>query len=75
MTLSETETNKSYEIISVNERDKAARRLMDMGFTNGCPVYVSAIAPFGGAVLITLRGCSVALRRDAASLVTVKEYR
>lgn len=75
MKLSEAEINKSYEIVSVNERDGVARRLMDMGFTDGCPVYVSAIAPFGGAVLVNLRGCAVALRRDVASLVTVKECR
>lgn len=72
MTLGDAEVNKSYMIISVSGTDKTARRLMDMGFTHGCSVFVAAKAPFGGGMLVSLRGFSVALRSDAASLITVR---
>lgn len=64
--------DKLYEITSVVGEGNARRRLLDMGFTPGSEVYVAGVAPFGGTVLVSLRGFSVALRESAADLINVE---
>lgn len=72
MTLMHTETDRVYRIISVAGDGDRHRRLLDMGFTPGSEVYVAGYAPFGGTVLVSLRGFSVALRENAAELINVE---
>jgi len=49
----------------------ARRRLLDFGFTPGTEVCVNNVAPFGGTVLVGLRGYTVALRENAGRAVEV----
>ena len=48
------------------------RRLADMGLTPGVEVTVVRNAPFGGPIVVQVRGCSVALGRGVASRVFIK---
>ena len=50
----------------------ARRRLLDMGFTPECRLFVVGTAPFGGTILVSLRGFTVALREDAADRIEVE---
>ncbi|MCL2798383.1 MAG: ferrous iron transport protein A, partial [Firmicutes bacterium] len=68
MTLLNAQINKTYRISRIRDGD-VKRRLLDMGFTPGSEIYICAAAPFGGAVLVGVRGFCVALRADAAGLV------
>ncbi len=47
------------------------RRLMDMGFTNGCSVFVRKVAPLGDPVEVTIRGYELSVRKDDASCVEI----
>lgn len=71
MTLMNAKTNTMYKICGVTGEGNARRRLLDMGFTPECPIYIAGIAPMGGTVLVGLRGFMVALREDAASLIEI----
>ncbi len=72
MTLINAGINKVYRVVSVGGSGNAQRRLLDMGFTPGCSVFVASVAPFGGTILVGLRGYMVALREDAASLIEIE---
>ena len=43
-----------------------------MGFTPGCKIKVSGLAPFGGTVLVKIRGFDVALRKNATDFISVE---
>ena len=47
------------------------RRLMDMGFTNGCSVYIRKVAPLGDPVEVTIRGYELSVRKDDAECIEV----
>ncbi len=65
------EPNKLYSITEVRGTDNQHRRLLDMGFTPGSELFVAGVAPFGGTILVSLRGFSVALRESAAETIMV----
>ena len=71
MTLSAVKVNAEYVITEVKGLD-VKRRLLDMGFTPGCKITVSALAPFGGTVLVNIRGALIALRKNATDFITVE---
>ena len=48
------------------------RRLMDMGFTNGCCVYIRKVAPLGDPVEVTIRGYELSVRKDDADCIEVE---
>jgi len=74
MTLLNTQIGKIYKIVKINE-GSVKRRLLDMGFTPGAEIYVSHRSPFGGTVLVGVRGFTVALRDDAAKIISVETIR
>ena len=48
------------------------RRLMDMGFTNGCSVYIRKGAPLGDPVEVTIRGYELSVRKNDAECIEVE---
>ena len=48
------------------------RRLMDMGLTKGCEVYIRKVAPLGDPVEITVRGYELSVRKQDAECVEVE---
>ena len=48
------------------------RRLMDMGFTNGCSVYIRKVAPLCDPVEVTIRGYELSVRKDDADCIEVE---
>lgn len=48
------------------------RRLLDMGFTQGTKIKVLRLAPLGGALLVNIRGVTVALRKNAMDCISVE---
>lgn len=51
------------------------RRLVDMGIVPGIQVEVIKVAPLGDPMEITIRGFSLALRKDDAKNIGVGEWR
>lgn len=73
MTVSQVEQGKVYEVIKVNGDKNLKRRLLDMGITPKCRIEIAHIAPFGGTVMVGLRGFFIALRSDCASAIEIRE--
>lgn len=47
------------------------RRLMDMGITKYCKIYIRKVAPLGDPVEITVRGYELSVRKEDASCVEI----
>ena len=73
MTLREAKVGSSYKVTKINGEGALKRRLMDMGFTNGCQFSVRKVAPLGDPVEITIRGYELSVRKDDAQCIDVEE--
>ena len=73
MTLSEDPVNTTVSVVKVGGEGAFRRRIMDMGITKGCRVYVRKVAPLGDPVEITVRGYELSLRKNDAESIEVKE--
>ncbi len=71
MVLSGAKLNSVYKIAEVKD-GRLTRRLLDMGFTPRCKIKALGFAPFGGTVLVELRGFTVALRKSAAEYIVIE---
>ena len=47
------------------------RRIMDMGITKGCEVFVRKVAPLGDPIEVTVRGYELSLRKADAEMIIV----
>ena len=47
------------------------RRLMDMGITKDCKIYIRKVAPLGDPVEITVRGYELSVRKEDASCIEI----
>lgn len=73
MFLSDARTRSVCKVVKVLGTGNQKRRLLDLGFTPQTKIYVVITAPFGGTVLVGLRGFLVALRQDAAAMIETAE--
>ena len=48
------------------------RRIMDMGITKGCEIFVRKTAPLGDPVEVTIRGYELSLRKQDAEIIEVE---
>jgi ferrous iron transport protein A len=59
------------QIISLDVKNPAAKRLMEMGITPGISVRVVKTAPLGCPIEIQVRGYHLALRKNEADAIEV----
>ena len=71
-TLKETRPGESVNVVKVHGTGALRRRLLDMGITKGCTVFVRKVAPFGDPVEVTLRGYELTLRKEDAQMIEVQ---
>lgn len=71
-TLREAQVGSTVKVKNLNGEGALKRRLMDMGFTNGCEVYVRKVAPLGDPVEVTIRGYELSVRKDDAENIEVE---
>jgi len=71
-TLKDVKVGATATVVRLNGEGALRRRLMDMGFTNGCPVYVRKVAPLGDPVEVTIRGYELSVRKDDAENIEVE---
>lgn len=70
-TLRTAEVGKTYIVKKLNGEGALKRRLMDMGFTNGCEIYIRKVAPLGDPVEINIRGYELSVRKDDAECIEI----
>lgn len=71
-TLREAQVGSTVRVKKLNGEGALKRRLMDMGFTNGCEVYVRKVAPLGDPVEVTIRGYELSVRKNDAENIEVE---
>jgi len=71
-TLKEALVGETLTVKKLNGEGAVKRRLMDMGFTNGCQIFIRKVAPLGDPVEITIRGYELSVRKDDAECINVE---
>ena len=71
-TLREVTVGETVTVKRLDGEGALKRRLMDMGFTNGCSVYIRKVAPLGDPVEVTIRGYELSVRKDDADCIEVE---
>jgi ferrous iron transport protein A len=71
-TLKDVSVGETVRIKRLDGEGALKRRLMDMGFTNGCSVYIRKVAPLGDPVEITIRGYELGVRRNDAQCIEIE---
>ena len=71
-TLRNASVGETLKVRRLNGEGALKRRLMDMGLTNGCEVFVRNVAPLGDPVEITVRGYELSVRRSDAECIEVE---
>lgn len=71
-TLKEIECGQTVKVKKVDGLGAVRRRIMDMGITRGCEVYVRKVAPFGDPIEVTVRGYELSLRKADAEMIIVE---
>lgn len=68
------EDEKAYIIgISKESRGDSRRRLLDLGFVKGTEISVDLLSPMRNPTAYSVKGTSIALRRDQASKILIKK--
>ena len=48
------------------------RRIMDMGITKGCQVFVRKVAPLGDPIEVTVRGYELSIRKADGAMIEIR---
>ena len=70
-TLRDVKTGETVQVVKLHGEGAVKRRIMDMGITKGCTVYVRKVAPLGDPVEVTIRGYELSIRKGDAELIEV----
>ena len=71
-TLREVKNGETVTGVKLNGEGAVKRRIMDMGITKGCSVYIRKVAPLGDPVEVTVRGYELSVRKEDAQMVEVE---
>ena len=71
-TLKDAKVGSTVKVLKLNGEGAVKRRLMDMGFTKGCTVFVRKVAPLGDPVEVTIRGYELSVRKEDAENIDVE---
>ena len=70
--LKEIKCGQTVTVKKVEGVGAVRRRIMDMGITRGCEVYVRKVAPLGDPIEVTVRGYELSLRKADAEMIVVE---
>lgn len=70
-TLKDIKCGEKAKVVKLYCEGPIKRRIMDMGITKGCEIYVRKTAPFGDPMELRLRGYELTLRKADAALIEV----
>lgn len=72
MTLKEAKIGSTVKVKKINGKGAIKRRIMDMGITKGCNIYIRKVAPLGDPIEVTIRGYELSLRKDDADTIEIE---
>ena len=71
-TLKEIKCGERVTVKKITGEGPVRRRIMDMGITKGCEVFVRKVAPLGDPIEVQVRGYEVSLRKNDAEMIMVE---
>lgn len=71
ITLKEIKCGETVKVTKIQGEGPIRRRIMDMGITKGCEVFVRKVAPLGDPIEVTVRGYELSLRKADAEMIVV----
>ena len=71
-TLKEIKCGQTVRVTKVDGAGPVRRRIMDMGITRGCEIYLRKVAPLGDPIEVTVRGYELSLRKTDAEMIIVE---
>ena len=73
--LSSLQENERAHIIGISKesRGDGRRRLLDLGFVKGTEISVDLLSPMKNPIAYSVKGTSIALRKDQASKILIKK--
>ena len=71
-TLKEVKSGNSAKVVRISAQGPIRRRIMDMGITKGCTLFVRKVAPLGDPIEVCVRGYELSLRKSEAELIEVE---
>lgn len=70
-TLRDAVIGSTVKVVKIHGEGAVKRRIMDMGITRNCEVYVRKVAPLGDPVEVTIRGYELSIRKDDAQNIEI----
>lgn len=71
-TLREIKCGERATVKKIQGEGAVRRRIMDMGITKGCEIYVRKVAPLGDPIEVQIRGYELSLRKADAEMIIVE---
>lgn len=71
-TLKEIKCGEKVTVKKITGEGPVRRRIMDMGITKGCEVFVRKVAPLGDPIEVQIRGYELSLRKADAEMIMVE---
>ena len=71
-TLKEVKCGEKATVKKIQGEGPVRRRIMDMGITKGCEVFVRKVAPLGDPIEVHIRGYELSLRKSDAEMILVE---
>lgn len=65
--------NGKGKVKNIEGDERLAKRLSALGFTEGTEIKVKNFAPFGDPILVSVRGYDIAIRRNDAKNIFLRE--
>lgn len=72
MTLKDAKVGTTVVVSKIEGDGAYKRRIMDMGITKGCEIFIRKVAPLGDPVEITVRGYELSLRNQDAQCIQLR---
>lgn len=71
-TLDKITPGKTVTVKKLTGQGATKKRIMDMGITKGCEVFVRKVAPLGDPIEVTVRNYELSIRKSDANLIEVE---
>lgn len=72
-TLKDVPVGTTVSVVKLYADGAMKRRILDMGITRHCRIYVRKVAPLGDPIELNLRGYELTLRKEDAANIEVSE--
>lgn len=73
MSIYDLKLDQSAKVDKVCGNEKLAKRLLALGCTEGTEILLKRVAPLGDPLLVNLRGFDLAIRKQDAKNIFIKE--